>query len=347
MTTLRLPGPTQLRIALALLTLAVPARAAETDQYYSWFVRVPDGTAAIDRYVNDGFARALDEVNRSGHTDRPCGEVAKRLMGEQWRAAVWHVIGATRDWGYPFRPATRTEFEERYSPVSLYRYFGLLPFGIFVPIDPTVYAAGIYFGPDKLGHFFDNGQRYWDEYQTARARGASVDEAERAAVMVGVAQEDGILGGIVTSTFGYGDLEANFQGMQLIRSMCEGDEPSLRRGEDGQWALREPFAIRRWVNPCWDESFYPNAYEGLTAEGVKRALKGYCPLRHRPDIAALRARYRALGCHSRSVQILDELIEKGSVPDPRPFTLESACGDPPARPRPAQIAAPSGSAQGR
>lgn len=326
------PGPSLLGLALGLLVWAAPARAAETDQYYSWFVRIPDGTEEIDAYVNRGFARALDEVNRSGHTDRPCGEVAKRLMDEQWRAAVWHVIGATRDWGYPFRPATRTEFDERYSPVSLYRYFGLLPFGIFVPIDPTVYAAGIYFGPDKLGHFFDNGQRYFDEYQAARARGRSVEEAERAAVMVGVAQEDGILGGIVTSTFGYGDLEANFQGMQLIRSMCEGEHATLRRGSDGRWSLNEPFSIRRFANPCWDESFYPNAYEGLTAEGVQRALKGYCHLRHRPDIAALRARYRALGCHSSSVRILDELIEKGAVPDPRPFTLERACGDPPARP---------------
>lgn len=320
-------------VTLAVLALCAStgARAAETDQYYSWFVRVPDGTEAVDRYVNRGFARALDEVNRSGHTDRPCGDVAKRLMNEQWRAAVWHVIGATRDWGYPFRPATRTEFEERYSPVSLYRYFGLLPFGIFVPIDPTMFAGDVHFGPDKLGHFFDNGQRYWDEYSAARARGATVEEAQRAAVMVGVGQEDGILGGIVTSTFGYGDLEANFQGMQLIRSMCEGEHATLRRSAEGKWSLSEPFSIRAWVNPCWDESFYPNAYEGLTAEGVQRALKSYCPLRRRPDIAARRAGYQRRGCQSYSVQLLDQLIAQRQVPDPQPFTLEAACGDPPAR----------------
>ncbi len=314
------------------LAAALTARAAETDQYYSWYVRVPDGTEAIDRYVNAGFARALASVNASGATDRPCGDVAKRLMDEHWRAAIWHVIGATRDWGYPYRPATATEFEERYSPVSLYRYFGLLPFGIFVPIDPTVFAGDVYFGPDKLGHFFDNGQRYFDEYQRARARGQSVDEAQAAAVKVGIAQEDGILGGIVTSTFGYGDLEANFQGMQLLRSMCEGPDQSLVRGADGRWRLKEPFSIRRWVNPCWDESFYPNGYEGLTADGVRRALKELCPMRHRPDLAARRAGYRARGCHSFSVRMLDELIAKGLVPDPRPFTLEAVCGDPPARP---------------
>jgi hypothetical protein len=208
---------------------------------------------------------------------------------------------------------------------------------MLVPVDPSVKVGDIMFGTDKLGHFLTNGPRYWRVYSEARAHGLSVEEAQKKAVDLGVAQESGVLGGVITSTFSYGDLEANWQGMQLIRSWCEGIDgrpPALTLDDvkgGKAWVLHERFAMSTWLNPCWDESFYPNAYEGLTADGVKRALKEYCPLRTRPEVAAHRKRYRELGCHSFSVAYLDELIAKGEAPDPRPFTLEAACGDPPAR----------------
>lgn len=322
---------------------ARPARAAETDQYYSWYVRVPDATAAIDEHINQGFAEALREVNGAGAASFSCGDVALRMLDKQFRTAVWFVVGATRDWSFPYRPATTTEFQERYEAVSLYRYFGLFPFGVLIPVDPTVRVGDVYFGTDKLGHFLTNGPRYWQTYSKARAKGATVDDALRAAVDLGIGQESGILGGLITSTFSYGDLEANFQGLELVRSWCERgglvleDVVSTKGDEDGKrsakkaWRLVRPFSMVDWVNPCWDESFYPNAYSGPTADGVKKALQGYCPLRTRPDIAARRQRYRDIGCHSFSVKTLDALIAAEKIPDPSPFTLETACGDPPAR----------------
>lgn len=320
---------------------AGPARAAETDQYYSWYVRVPDATEPLDERINKGFAEALREVNAASPESLSCGDVALRMLDKQFRTAVWFVVGATKDWGFPYRPASTTEFQEQYEQVSLYRYFGLFPFGVLIPVDPTVRVGDVYLGTDKIGHFLTNGPRYWQVYTRTREQGATVDDALQAAVDLGIEQEAGILGGVITSTFSYGDLEANFQGLELVRSWCEGGGLVLADGEEhvvqGErtrgkaWRLTRPFSMKDWVNPCWDESFYPNAYSGPTAAGVKKALQGYCRLRTRPDIAARRRLYREAGCHSFSVKYLDERIAQGKIPDPAPFTLERACGDPPAR----------------
>ncbi len=316
----------------AAALLAVPARAAETDAYYAWYVRVPDGTRVIDDKVNAGFAEGLREVNRCRPEARTCSEVALHLMGKQFRTAVWFAVGATRDWHFPYRPATTSELLDRYAPVSMYRYFGLQPYGVFVDIDPTINVAGVTFGTDKMGHFFTNGPRYWNAYERARAAGKSVDDALRAAVDVGIRQESGILGGAFWNVFSYGDMEANFQGLELMRSWCEGPHPGLVFG-GGRWRLARPFRFADWVNPCWNESFYPTVYSGPLGDGVKRALPGYCRLLHRPDIVERRRRYRAQGCSSFSVRTLDALMDDKRVPDPTPFTIESVCGDPPLRVR--------------
>ena len=68
------------------------------------------------------------------------------------------------------------------------------------------------------------------------------------------------------------DLEANYQGLELYRWMCDGPDPALRYGDD-RWMLTAPLRIERFVNPCWDESFLPNAYGDATAPGVVRALE--------------------------------------------------------------------------
>jgi hypothetical protein len=320
------------RILLLAVLFATTAHAAETDQYYAWFVRIPDGTEALDKRINEGFDEALREVNGLSPESRTCSEVAVRMLDKHFRSATWFFIGATKDWGVPYRPASTTEFNDRYAPVSLYRYFGLLPFGVFVPLDPTVRVGDVLLGTDKIGHFLTNGPRYWRVYRETRAAGDSVEVAMAKAVDLGIEQEQGIMGGFVTSTFSYADLEANFQGLELIRSWCdpEAGAPQLVF-EGGAWRLLTRFSMQAWVNPCWDESFYPNAYEGLTADGVQKALAGYCPLRHRDDIAARRDLYREMGCHSFSVRYLDALVARGAIPDNAPFTLERACGDAPIR----------------
>lgn len=66
-----------------------------------------------------------------------------------------------------------------------------------MPVDPAVRVGDIVFGTDKLAHFFTNGARYFARYfgryfaryQAVRDGGASVDDAEDAAIAVGLGEK--------------------------------------------------------------------------------------------------------------------------------------------------------------
>lgn len=66
--------------------------------------------------------------------------------------------------------------------------------GHLAPLDPTFYTGGVYFGADKLGHFFPNGLRYYERYREALDEGLSEEEALARAIQVGIDQEKGDLG---------------------------------------------------------------------------------------------------------------------------------------------------------
>jgi hypothetical protein len=312
----------------AILVVTLVLSAAETDPYYQWIERVPDGTRAFNDKLNADFAERLRKVNASSSETRTCNEVAWELLGPYANTGFWFVIGSMKGWGFPYRPAHATERTERFLPASVYRKYGLLPLGLFVPVDPTVRVGEVTFGTDKISHFLNNAFRYWDTYRDARAGGATEEAALLAAIDRGIAQEAGILGSGVASSFSYADLEANFQGLEMIRAWCEGGELVH---DAGAWVLTKKFDITRWVNPCWDEGWYTTAFSGLTGEGVQASLRAQCPLRLRPRIADQRAAYRARPCTSFSVRVLDERIAAGELPDPTPYSVESVCGDPPGR----------------
>jgi hypothetical protein len=311
----------------SLLVVALALAAAETDPYYAWYVHVPDGADAINARLNADFTSRLAQVNRSpgGHT---CNDVASALLAPYWTTGTWFVIGATKDWGFSYRPANSTERAQTFSKVTIYRKRGLLPFGVFVPVDPTIRVGDVTFGTDKISHFLNNSWRYWETYRAARAQGLKEEDALIRAIDRGVAQEAGILGSGVSGAFSYADLESNYQGLDLIRSWCERGELALR---DGRWTLSAPFDIRRWVNPCWDEGWYVTAFDPLTGGGVIEAMTEACPIRQRAHVKAQRAAYRKQTCVSFSVQVLDERIRSGELPDPTPFTVEAICGDQPGR----------------
>jgi hypothetical protein len=308
------------------LTVSLALAAAETDQYYSWIVDVDDGADAINARVRRDFADRLAAVNaRTDRAQMSCSDVAGELVAPYWTAGTWFVIGATKDWGFPYRPANASERTTAFARASIYRNTGLLPFGIFVPVDPTIRVDGIYFGTDKLSHFLHNSWRYWETYSRARAAGKSERDALRAAYDRGIAQEAGILGALVASSFSYADLEVNAQGLEHLRAWCERGDLAL---VDGSWRLAEEFDIRRWVTPCWDESWYTNAFSGLTGDGVRAALHELCATRDTPRMIERFRSYRARQCSSESARYLDELVARGALPDPTPYTVDAVCADP-------------------
>jgi hypothetical protein len=317
-----------------VITLAFAAMiaSAETDPYYGWFHPPRDGTAGMNDEINHEFELGLHDVNLVPPDS--CLAAARGTVSRLSATAAWFWAGSTRFWPVDRSPKTRREYNDQFRLESTYRWTALLPFGSFVPLDPTVRVGDILFGTDKIGHFFTNGLRYYERFLKARKAGASEDGAERAAIATGVEEENTNLGVSVSGIFSYADLESNWRGLEFFRDLCEGDHPALVVAKSGKWILTRPFHIERWVDPCWDEGFYPSWFAPQSAKNVQRAIASSCPRwTSLKEIGVRRARYEELGCSSKGVAVLKELGAKGKAPDSWPFSIDKICG-PTARPTP-------------
>ncbi len=309
---------------MASLVTSWPTVAAETDPYYAWWAPPKDSTTALNAAIVDAIDEGLRSVNRCGHPELlRCEDVAIRSTARLDRTAGWFMIGLTRAWPVDFSPGSSTEYVERFVPLSVYRDAPLLPFGHFVPVDPAVRVGDIVFGTDKLAHFFTNGARYFARYHDVRDGGASEDDAEDAAIAVGLAEEQGFLGQWASGILSYADLQANYRGLRFFRSLCEGPRPALRL-EQGRWHM-DAFDIARHVDPCWDEGFETSAFAAVDAPIIAGAVRELCPRYHRPDAQRRRAAYERQGCRGRSIDIVRRMISQGALPDPAATAIDKLC----------------------
>ena len=100
---------------------------------------------------------------------------------------------------------------------------------------------------------------------------------------------------VLLAEFSYADLEANYQGLKFALDMCEGSNPLLVQDSNGKWSQRKDFDITPYLNPKWDESYYPSAYikKKMEAEG-KTQSNGYCDKRFSPKKVARFQYYRSI-----------------------------------------------------
>jgi hypothetical protein len=304
---------------IACIAASTTTNAAETDQYFAWRHPPADSTKQIDAAVNAALARGLARANADGAAT--CRDAAAAMTAPLSSTARYYFVGPVRAWHLSVEPAG-TDEQWQVAGSGLYRYGGLAPFGRIIPLDPTVKVGVVLFGTDKIGHFFTNGVRYFDRFLAARAGGASDDDAVRAAIASGVDEEAGWLGMTPSGVFSFADLQANERGLAFFRALCDGGELAV---VDGRWTLTVPFSIARWVDPCWDESFSPNAYAKDAADAIVRALTEMCPALSAPDVVARRRAYRAMGCSGAGVP--RAWMKEGRVPDPSRFDIDRVCAE--------------------
>jgi hypothetical protein len=155
------------------------------------------------------------------------------------------------------------------------------PITIFY-ISPTVNFWGLYFGTDKLGHFFEQGYEYYEVYQHERSRGLDDAEAIGKAVKLGVAQEKGIYGLMIDGCYSNADLAANYAGVKFYINLTrpltiDGIEyPPILILENNRWRLN-PAAGDDFVRPFFtehfNEAFNPCRYNWPFRNGVRENVK--------------------------------------------------------------------------
>ncbi len=165
------------------------------------------------------------------------------------------------------------------------------------PVDPrniplifqssTIKVYGVYCGTDKIAHFHDLGNLYFQDYCRGREAGLSHEEAEARVVHAyanGLISEGWIIGFLASGVISNADLASNYAGMKFYRNLTQ---PEMLKGE-----LRPPLLVRcgnywrlnhhvrpesdffAWyVSDHFNEALNNNVYDWMMRGGVERRLR--------------------------------------------------------------------------
>lgn len=317
-----LVGLVRLAATLAILLSTTEARAFETDQFLAMTVELEDSAAVINEYLNSELVAFLE---RPGLAKRSCQVVPQRFFRHLFQGLLASRLQKflksddrvdlfPKDWSYG-------EYLRR----SVYRK----PWFPFVlPLSPTIQVGEVRFGLDKFGHVFGFGRRYYKRYLRHLRQGDPADEAIRRVVRRGIRLERLILGGIADGVFSHSDLEANYQGLELSRSFCEGPNPRIQR-VNGKWRLLRPIDLTEVVTPSFDESFETNHYPKPRWKRVRPIIEAeHCETYNSAAVQGRMQRYRALESSNVSQEIITEYFEKQGRDFHAEQSMEAVCGPP-------------------
>lgn len=133
-------------------------------------------------------------------------------------------------------------------------------------LNSSINLNGEYIGADKLGHFFDEGYEYLKIVQRSKNFQDGVNEA----LEFGNDLENGMLGLATTGIKSYGDLVANYSGLQFWLSLKDGARPYFQC-QEGRWVQVRDFDFADYVNAGWDEAINCSEFESPTMEDAVRA----------------------------------------------------------------------------
>jgi hypothetical protein len=302
-------APLLLSLCAALLAPGGRALALETDQFTVPARPLADIGPEIDVYVaatvfdvvqdlgaradaHDGAARRSAWPWRDHHRDRAARYRSADFLTKR-------VFDAVAGPGLPesrieqwvrrndFRAARQAGAPSFFNTSLARCVYGDSPFNkplLLAFLSPTVNIHGTYTGVDKLGHVFQHGYHYYEEYRRAEHDGCDDARATARAVKMGVAQERGFYGETMTGVFSNADLAANLVGLKfylnLTRPVRIGDQtlaPLLLRDAAGNWCFnphrRADGQLRLLVDDTFNEALNPSRFQGVLRDTVRDRLK--------------------------------------------------------------------------
>ncbi len=317
---------TSLLLLAALCACFAPTvHAAETDQYMTWSLELQDSSAAFNAYLNEEVARFVEIRNKRTGPTKTNEEMAMGFYGylfEGLHKSRMRNFLATSDniHRYPGPEVSPWEYQRN----SIYREFS---FPYILPMSRTIRLGEVYLGIDKMCHFFGFGRRYCSQYLRLRDEGRTEEDAIESVIKRGLFQESALVGGLVDGIISYGDLEANYQGMLMVKDLTGNTPPCFVKDEEGKWRFEGAIDIVPYVTPGMDESWNNSLYTGLRRRNVVRRLEAqYCSQTSGPVISERFARYAQFPA-SRSLEVIREEHEKNGADPREKQMLKTICSD--------------------
>ncbi|WP_419812694.1 hypothetical protein [Bacterioplanoides sp.] len=263
-----------MKIWLLLLCFLFPCvQAAEVDQFTD-INHLKDSSAVIEAEVNRRIQLAIDNANsyypqplqkkKLHHRRRPQCDV-ERLYGQLRSQLAQPLIGQLEIFAEesPQVDKRRVGFED-----SVYRDFERVDAPSLViseRVAAVIRINYVYLGSDKLGHFFTEGNTYFEI--TDRMSGGI-----EAGLLYGEWSESLYFGAQTTGVYSYADLVANFNGMRFWnRILAHYADPLTQQFQSPyivcdhqRWVKKTPFNFDDYVDYGWDESINCSALRTQT-----------------------------------------------------------------------------------
>jgi hypothetical protein len=307
-----------LSVMLVSTAMATNLYAAETDQFYAKDAIIKDSSDVMNEYFHTAIGEALGKVN-SKKNSVSCRQVAKQVL--QTVLGEFSLIDYAKNGTFskvshfsqksPEVDRFPEELEGgKYRKASIYKH---RPFPTnVVGISKTLNINGIYIGTDKIGHFSIVGKTYYKNFLKGLDIGLSSQDAEDYAIKKGFKQEKAILGYLIGGTMAFGDLEANYQGLQFARNMCEGEDPYLIEVE-GMWAQNPNhlFDIRKYINPKMDEAYNVSLWSPRVWKKMKNEIiPAYCANKINTAYLARKAYYDTIVTENHHDKMVAEFVRE-------------------------------------
>ena len=291
-------------ICVGAIIAASPVYGAETDQYLTWEVELEDSADAVNAYLNQEIEAFLEKANRRKRSIKRRPELVADLYTHlfaglhQSRLRSFCAKSPLVD-RFPARDVSYLE----HLKMSIY-CDPAFPF--LLPMARTIRIGDVYFGIDKIGHFFGFGRRYFQRYRALRWDFVAHEEAVERVIRSGLAQELSFVGSLVDGVFSHADLEANYQGFLLALDLASKTDPLLVRVDD-KWRLTRPIDFRDYITPDFDESYNTSHFTWMRKNSATSRLRErYCGMEQTPIVQARFARYAEDYEPSLSKQIIDD-----------------------------------------
>ncbi len=283
------------------------AAALETDQYLAWPAEVDDSAEAINGFINQQLEEILERLARRA-PGIACEDIPPRLFRRLFPNLLHSRLRTFL--------TTSAEVDRFPGPeVGYWRYlrssiFRKPAFPFILPMARTIRIGEVRLGIDKVSHMFGFGRRSYARYRRHLRAGRDGDEAMRRIVLWNLRLEWFAIGGLVDGVVSLADVEAAFQGLLLARDLCEADPPFLAR--DGtSWRLVRPVDLRDYVNPRFDESYYPSLFTHGRWKKVRDVLREeHCPRYGSAEVRAMMSRYGEIDRPSFAVDVISERFEE-------------------------------------
>ncbi len=232
--------------ASILLFISTLCLGFEVDDFTQRYEPLKDSRAELNTNVNSRLQKAVDSLNSKFW--RNCDK-EKGFEAANGELSGW-IVGSVES--YANQSKTIDKHEQQNRSIYANRDLASKTSGFvmtLVGLDPSINLNGSYVGVDKLGHFFDQGQEYFQIYK----ENGSNEAATLKAIQYGIKLEEGMYGWATTGVKSFGDASANYSGFSFWKQLTDGDHPYLKC-ENNTWKLARKFDWADYVNSSWDEA---------------------------------------------------------------------------------------------